>query len=72
MEKNGYRETLEMLLTRFPGRVTVSPSEVADVLDVNIKTVYAAINRSRNPLPSTRLSKKKVLIPISRLANWMC
>ena len=71
MEKKGYREQLEMLREQFPDRQTITPRETARVLGVNIKTVYSAMKRVRNPLPSIEVTKNRSVVPIARLASWM-
>ena len=71
MEKKGYREQLEMLKDRFPDRVTISLQETAKVLGVNIKTVYSARERVKNPLPSIQIAKNRYIVPITSLAKWM-
>jgi hypothetical protein len=71
MEKQGYREALAHLLEMFPDRATISVKEAALVLNSNINTVYNAINKKRDPLPSKKLCGKTV-IPITAFARWMC
>lgn len=71
MEKQGYRANLEVLLSRFPGRVSITPAEAATAMNANIKTIYAALSRVSNPLPSKSLGTKKTVIPIADLARWM-
>ena len=71
MEKKGYRENLEQLSVMFPDRLTITPQEAARILGCNIKTIYTSMARVRNPLPAVRLTPKKILIPISELANWL-
>ena len=71
MEKQGYRETLAFLEERYPGRLTLTVKETADALGANIGTVYDAVKRKRNPLPSQRLAGK-IVIPIPKLASWLC
>ena len=71
MEKADYRESLEMLKERFPDRVTISLQETANVLGVNIKTVYSARERVKNPLPSIQIAKNRYVVPITSLAKWM-
>ena len=71
MEKQNYRITLEQVRELFPGRLTLSPEEVAKILGCDRKTVYSAINRRKNPLPSTRLSTKRILVPIASFASWL-
>lgn len=71
MEKQGYRETLEMLMALFPGKATISPREAAQVLCVDIRTIRSALNRVNNPIPSKKMSGKKILIPIAQFAKWL-
>ena len=72
MEAKGYRENLEMIREHFPNRITISPDECAKVMGVDRKTVYAAIRKKKNPLPSTRLGARCIQIPVARLAQWLC
>lgn len=72
MELVGYRETLETLNDMFPDRVAIDVDECAKALGVNIKTVYTSINRVNNPLPTVKIGSRKTMIPIARLARWMC
>lgn len=62
---------LEIVLQRFPDRITVTPKEIADALGIDQKTVYQACKRERNPMPCVRLSKRMILIPISQFVTWM-
>ena len=71
MEKADYRESLEMLKERFPDRVTITLQETASILGVNIKTVYSARRRVRNPLLTVQITKNRYVVPISSLAKWM-
>lgn len=71
MEKSGYREMLELLTTTFPGKITITPKEAAAIMDANIKTVYSAINRVKDPLPAKSLAGK-IIIPITAFAQWLC
>lgn len=70
MEKAGYREQLELLLKYFPGRAAISVSEVAGILGTRPETVYRAMKRVKDPLPSRKVLGK-VVIPITSLARWM-
>ena len=70
MEKPGYREALLMLRDLFPGKAVISVKEAATVLNANVCTVYEAVKRKYNPLPSKKLSGKTV-IPIPALASWL-
>lgn len=71
MEKEGYREALEMLHAMYPGKIVLSVKEVAEATGSNIGTVYEATKRVKKPLPCKRLGGK-VVIPITQLARWMC
>lgn len=71
MEKEGYRESLNMLMEMYPGRVALSVKEVAQITDSNVSTIYDATKRVKKPLPSKKLGGK-VVIPITALARWMC
>ena len=73
MEKPGYRDQLEVLLEKFPGRATLTVPEVAEVLCVSALTVRNMIRRKQNPLPAQNMSTKKHAIyhiPITALARW--
>lgn len=71
MEKEGYREALNMIMDMYPGRMALSVKEVAAVTGSNIGTVYEATKRAKKPLPSKKLGGK-IVIPITQLARWMC
>ena len=71
MEKEGYRETLSMLMELYPGRLALSVKEVAEITDSNVGTIYDATKRVKKPLPSKKLGGK-IVIPIAQLARWMC
>ena len=71
MEKEGYRETLAMLMEMYPGRAARPPHSASEPSDPNIGTIYDATKRVKNPLPSKKLSGK-LIIPIPALARWMC
>lgn len=72
MEKPDYRANLSMLSERFPDRVGLSPKEVAELLDADVETIRSATRKKYNPLPSQKLSERKVIIPIAGLARWLC
>jgi hypothetical protein len=71
MEKKGYRDTLDILRDMFPGKLAISVKEAATVLGANTCTVYDAIKRKYNPLPSKKASGK-ILIPLPAFASWLC
>ena len=74
-EKAGYRDALEFITQMFPARVALKPSEVAEYLGVNIKTVKDTIQRKRDPLPAKDVGSGKknhsYIIPIAELARWL-
>ena len=72
MEKKDFRENYGMLAERFPGRAALTPKEVAELLDADVDTVYAAIKRKYNPLPHQKLSQRKLIIPMVGFARWLC
>ena len=71
MEKEGYRDALAFLLEKYPEKAFLTVKEVSELMDANLGTVYDAIRRKRNPLPSKKLCGK-IIIPIPALARWMC
>lgn len=71
LEKQDYRIILGQIVVMYPGRVALSVSEVARLLGVDKKIVYAATKRKKNPLPYQKIGTRKVVIPINRLANWL-
>ena len=71
MEKVGYRDTLDMLRAMYPGKAAITIKEAATAMGANVGTVYAAVKRRYNPLPSQKLSKK-IVIPLPALARWLC
>ena len=66
-----FRDNLELLTTLFPGRATISPKEAATAMGADVGTIYDAMRRVHNPLPSVKLSPKKIVIPVAQLASWM-
>lgn len=72
LEKPGYRENYELLRELFPGRATVSTVEAAAAIGTDVRTLRAATQLVRNPLPSCKVGDKKIVIPIPALARWMC
>ncbi len=72
MEKQGYREMLEHLKEMFPGRIAITPKEVASVTGIPLNSVYNSMRRAKNPLPSKKLGEKnRLVIPITQLARWL-
>lgn len=71
MEKQGYRENLELLLERFPDRMAISVKEASVLLGRSESSVRDAMKTKRDPLPFKKLGGS-VVIPIAQLARWMC
>ena len=71
MEKQGYRENIELLTQMFPGRAAISVKEAAEVTGTSIGNIYDMVKRVRNPLPHQKMGAR-VLIPVAGLARWMC
>lgn len=72
MEKRGYAETLAWLEKMYPDRATISVKEAAKAMDASDRTVYDAVKRRYNPLPSQKLTRKKIVIPLPAFAKWLC
>ena len=72
MEKQGYRETLEMLERLYPNRTTISVKEAAKAMNASDRSVYDAVKRRYNPIPSQKLTRKKIVIPLAAFAKWLC
>ena len=71
MEKKGYRDALEMLKEMFPGVVSITVKEAAQVLGTSTCTVYEAVKRKYNAIPSKKVAGK-IVIPIPAFASWLC
>lgn len=78
-EKEGYRETLELITRkieeRFPQSMGVLTAEqCAEFLGCNIKTVLNNINKRNNPIPAKNIGVGRVIwrVPITGLARWCC
>ena len=61
LEKVGYRENYELLKELFPGRATISTVEAAEVIGSDVRTVRAATETVKNPLPSCKVGNKIVI-----------
>ena len=71
MEKPDYRINYEMLLEKFPNRVSITTREAAGIIGCADRTVRAAIKRTRNPLPAQKVGKSMWVIPLPSLARWL-
>lgn len=66
-EPDGYREQLEHLAERYPGKEILSLSEVCGMLGCHRQTLLAD-----NTFPAKRIGNKgKYYIPVVGLARWM-
>ena len=68
----GYYEQLEFIKEQYPNVVALSVKECATFMGVDQRTVYSMIRRVKDPLPTRKVGKKKVVIPIPSLARWLC
>ena len=64
-EKEGYRETLELLITVKNCPLLLSYEQTADILGVCTKTVQRMINEKK-------LIRKQGGIPIGSVASYIC
>ncbi|MBQ7906806.1 MAG: helix-turn-helix domain-containing protein [Clostridia bacterium] len=71
MEKQDYRTNYEHLMLLFPDRAVISVKEVASVLSCDPRTVRSTIQRSKNPLPATKIGKGAYVISIPSFARWL-
>lgn len=71
MEKQDYRINYELLLKKFPNRVSISTKEAAEVMGCSDRTVRTAITRAKNPLPAQKLGKSLWAISIPSFARWL-
>ena len=67
----GYYEQLEFIKEKYPDKIALTARECANVLGVDIKTVYTMMRRVKDPLPSKRIGVKKVIVPIPLFAHWL-
>jgi hypothetical protein len=66
-EPDGYREQLEHLTERFPGREVLTIKEVSNLMGCQARTLLAD-----KTFPTKRIGNKgKHYIPIVKLAWWM-
>jgi predicted DNA-binding transcriptional regulator AlpA len=71
MEKQGYREALELLVSYFPDRVGISVKEASQFFGKSVDAIYDAIKSKKHPLPAVKMGGSLVL-SITQLARWMC
>ena len=62
MEKQGYRDTIEALHRRFPGKEVLTMKEVAEVLGKSLSAAYRII----------KINKKLGGVGIADLARQIC
>ena len=68
-EKEGYRDQLERLSTRFPGRETIYIKEACEVIGLSRETLLLD-----KTFPAKKPGDKKdgrIVIPLVALARWM-
>lgn len=66
-EPDGYRQQLERLSEKFPGRETLTLAEVCKIFGCHKQTILAD-----KTFPAKRIGNKgKYYIPIVGLARWM-
>ena len=72
MVVSGYYEQLEFIKDLYPGVVSLSVKQCADLMGLDVRTVYAMTRRVKDPLPTKKVGTKKIVIPIPSLARWLC
>lgn len=68
----GYYEQLEFIKELCPGVTDLTVKQCADIMGLDIRTVYNMTKRVKDPLPVKKVGAKKVVIPIPALARWLC
>lgn len=71
MEKPNYRTNLALIQSLYPEQATLTVDDVCRVLGCSRNTVYAYIRRVKDPLPCKHMSKRKIVVPVASLANWL-
>ena len=71
MEKEGYRDCLELLCKKYPNKSTLTVQEAAAEMGAGVQTVYRNLKAAKNPIPHQKLGGK-VIIPITKFAGWLC
>lgn len=70
-EKPDYRINLEMLQKLFPGKMSITTLDAANVLGCSVKSIRSAIIRRIKPLPAVKVTPKMYLISIPSFARWL-
>ena len=70
-ETEDYKNIVAMILEKYPGKVTLTVRETAEVMSCAKSTVYKFIGDDKKPLPTLK-NCKAVRVPIPALARWMC
>lgn len=65
-EKEGFREQLESLVSRFPGKEAVSLETCCELLDTDRRILL-----NDKTFPAKKVGGK-YLIPLVGLARWLC
>lgn len=72
MEKEGYRETADRLAKKY-GKEALSVKEAAAELGVSEWTLRQELKKKYgNPIPSRRIGRNRIVIPVAGLARWAC
>lgn len=65
-EKEGFREQLEILMSKFPGREAIGIAECCTVLGTDRRVLLAD-----RTFPAKKVGGK-YLVPLVGLARWLC
>lgn len=72
MEKEGYRETAARLVEKY-GKEALSVKEAAAELGVSEWTLRQELKKKYgNPIPSRRIGRNRIVIPVAGLARSLC
>lgn len=70
MEREGYREALELIQMKYPDEILLSVRQTADFLHLEMHTIYKLIKKGK--IKATAISDKTKRIAVTNLANYMC
>lgn len=65
-EKEGFRDQLESLVQRFPGREAIGISDCVDILGFDRRVLLAD-----RTFPARKIGGK-YMVPLVALARWLC
>lgn len=71
-EKEGFRDQLERLSERYPGREAIGIEEAAEIVGLDRRTLI-----SDKSFPARKCGNKsptggKYIVPLAGLARWLC